>query len=281
MGIIGVLVAILMPAVQAAREASRRTQCQNRLKQIGLAFANFQSAHKFFPANDGPDDKNRLKTVEGDWLQPFTNDFEVGATLRWGIASSQYKPADQPGPWTYAILPQLELESLQRDHHYVSEVAAFRCPSRGNRVAMPPVADQYGNYGGGGHAMAKTDYAANHLLIMDRPEVIKLKSIRDGLSQTILGGEKAHDPYVQTSSSWYWDEPLYIGGSNGTARSGTQISQDALGAEYRNAWGSAHNGLAQFVYADGHVETISIQTDPDVMLARLTPDGNEIDRGQN
>ncbi len=53
--IIGILVALLLPAIQAAREAARRTQCQNNLHQIGIALHSFHSAHKVFPygANDG------------------------------------------------------------------------------------------------------------------------------------------------------------------------------------------------------------------------------------
>ncbi len=56
--IIGILVALLLPAIQAAREAARRTQCSNNLKQYGLALQNFHSARRMFPSGDRSKDKN-------------------------------------------------------------------------------------------------------------------------------------------------------------------------------------------------------------------------------
>src|SRR4051794_27340998 len=80
--IIGILVALLLPAIQSAREASRRSQCANNLKQIGLACMNHADAHKHWPS--------------GGWGYDWTAD-----------ANRAYGP-DQPGSWIYNILEYVE-----------------------------------------------------------------------------------------------------------------------------------------------------------------------------
>src|SRR3954467_1761248 len=80
--IIGILVALLLPAVQAAREAARRAQCSNRLKQIALAFHLHHDTNKFLPS--------------GGWGYQWAPDPDRGFGER------------QPGSWAYSCLPYME-----------------------------------------------------------------------------------------------------------------------------------------------------------------------------
>lgn len=147
--IIGILVALLLPAIQAAREAARRNQCQNNLKQVGLACLNFESSQKAFPS--------------GGWGFNWTGDPDMGLGEK------------QPGGWIYSILAFIEdatvfrvgagLPAAQKSAAMIQQkttpIASFYCPSR------RPVGLSYGPEGSinadavPGGFVAKSDYAAN------------------------------------------------------------------------------------------------------------------------
>ncbi|QDV61999.1 DUF1559 family PulG-like putative transporter [Crateriforma conspicua] len=274
-GIIALLLAILLPAVQSARDASRRLDCTNRLRQLALAVSSFQSSHTVFPSNGGAHESSRILSRDGNLVRPSTTEKRTGTVRYWGVYSDRLSPGKQTGPWSVAIFPQLGMP-VQQMTDYASEISYFRCPARGARRAETPVEDDYGVYESGGHAMAKTDFAANHLSIFDRPRESRPATISAGLANTILLGEKAYDMGKQTPTSWHWDEPIYVGGSKGTARSGSKITQDGYRISYQDNWGSPHVSVANFVFFDGHADQISRSIDRGIFYELLTPSDSSV-----
>jgi len=281
MGIIAIVVAITLPAVESARESSRRVQCQDRLRQIGIGFANFTSAHRNYPTNGGPADDNRLRATDGGWVVPSTTDFVVGGTSYFGVGSDKRSTEDQTGPWCYALFPFLELDTLSTEGVFRDSLAGFRCASRDRRPSRPTVTDVYGAYESGGHAMAKTDFASNAVAMPQRGSAFSPAQLTDGSSQTILVGEKSFNSAVQTETSWYYDEPIWIGGSLGTSRTGARILTDQSrvpdddSPRFQDNWGSPHVAGAFFLFADGHVTFLSTSTNTVAIRAALTPDNGD------
>jgi hypothetical protein len=109
------------------------------------------------------------------------------------------------------------------------------------------------------------------------PFVLSLASVTDGLSNTFSLGEKAFDRRVHVATSWYWDEPLFSGGSKGTARSGLAIIPDGVNIAFKDNWGSAHPAGAIFGKIDGSTRLIGSTVDYRTMRALLTPSGGEIE----
>lgn len=115
--IIGILIGMLLPAVQQVREAARRTQCLNNLRQVGLAALNYESAHMHFPTMGSTHNSARFNNYDHSRFPAET----------WS--------------WTYQILPFMEQnnlhslrDTLRLDMRYEASVPAFTCPSRGPRT---------------------------------------------------------------------------------------------------------------------------------------------------
>jgi prepilin-type N-terminal cleavage/methylation domain-containing protein len=118
--IIGVLVALLLPAVQAAREAARRMQCANNLKQIGLALQTYESAHGTFPPGF-------ISRVTGTW-SGGGNDPIPEAGPGWSFFALLLPQLEQPGLHN-AINFNLPITDAANQAARATRVSSFQCPS--------------------------------------------------------------------------------------------------------------------------------------------------------
>ncbi|MEO2046896.1 MAG: DUF1559 domain-containing protein [Pirellulales bacterium] len=296
--IIGILVALLLPAIQAAREAARRTQCQNHLKQIGLAFQNHVDAQGHMPT--------------GGWGGSWVGDPDRG----YGV--------QQPGGWIYNILPYIEqgnirnlgqgLVGTDREQQLAQRdsmpVDTMNCPSRRGAIPYPNDTTVRPRNSGLSSLFARADYAANAGTMRDvevpyfgGPESIedvesgkwfapttdcfsgisfvvskiRLSQIVDGTSNTYAVGERSLDP-LHYETGWLHDNDysMYSGSQDDILRSAYTPSnyaspnarpayvpfQDTPGANLGFYFGSAHPGGCHFGYCDGSVRTVAYDVDP-------------------
>ena len=284
LAIIAVLVGLILAAVQRVREAANRIRCEDHLREIGLAMHQHHDVHSCFPSNGGWDGQETIQAVDGSSTTVWVKEFEFGLTFTWGVGEPGRMPWDQQGSWAYAILPFIEQQNMFNLRTWTEPVVIYFCPSRRRPAARPAHDDQYGIYQGGGWAWAPIDYAANALVIPNRPVCLRIADIVDGTSHTVLIGEKSLNPQNYQTGTWYWDEPFFTGGSGGTQRGfgfapgeGVTILRDdrSMGLTFRYNWGSAHRAGAQFLFADGSVRQLDYGTPPATVEALLTPSGGE------
>jgi prepilin-type N-terminal cleavage/methylation domain-containing protein/prepilin-type processing-associated H-X9-DG protein len=283
--IIAVLIGLILPAVQRVRETASMTKCASHLRQIGMAMHAYHDSQKTFPSNGGWDGKQKIKALDGSMVIVSTYDNQAHVLFKWGVGEPRRPVRDQTGSWAYAILPFLEQQTTYQKREWQDALQLYTCPTRRAPEALPATNDANGQYQGGGWPWGKTDYAANALVVPNRPVCMRMAQITDGLSQTVLIGEKAMSPNDYSSGTWYWDEPFFTGGSGGTQRGfgnylpseGVQVVRDArdMGFSFRYNWGSAHIAGAQFLFADGSVRVVPYGTPPDQVRAILTPSGGE------
>ncbi len=269
-GVILLLMSVLVAAVQRVREAGNRASCSNNLHQIGLALHQHALEQGVLPHNGGWDKDSWILSVNGTQIYVSTNGFN------WGVGRPDRSPYDQPGSWAYAILPYIEQETMHRNRVWTSPVKLYACPSRRAALAQVPANDALGVYEGGGWAWGKIDYAANGLVMGDRPRCLRLADLRDGTASTILVGEKGMDVLYYTLPGWYYDEPFFLGGSHGTYRTRALLQQDLPGLVSGNRWGSAHPAGAEFLFGDGSVRLVRYDISEANLWALMTPSGREV-----
>ena len=291
--IIGILVALLLPAVQAAREAARRMQCKNHLKQIGLAVHSHLEAQGEFPTGGwgygwvGDPDRGFGKEQPGGALYTLLSFME-----ETGLASTGS-----------GLDPELKktilAEVVQR-----SPIETYNCPTRRPNINRPYQAiDQWENANSdlinktarGDYAFCVTgvpDWERTDVMDIgpemfpgywegakypdDEPDIIITKfldgvvvfqggvtfgKVTDGTSNTYLGGERYLTPdFYETGESYADDASYFTGPDHDNIRWASEETpplQDRPGLDLGENFGSAHPSGFHMVMCDGSVHVIS------------------------
>ncbi|HLN32205.1 MAG TPA: DUF1559 domain-containing protein [Gemmataceae bacterium] len=275
LAIMAVLIGLLAVSVQKVREAANRVVCANQLRQVGLALLQHHDTYLVLPSNGGWDGKESITAANGSQTYVYSRYFPVTEPAIWGVGDPGRRPPDQTGSWAYAILPFLEQQNLYQNRDWTTPVKTYICPSRRGYGAQVPMNDDHGEYEGGGWPWGKTDYAANALLVLNRPYCLPLAFIKDGTSGTILVGEKRVAVEDYSTGTWFFDEPFFTGGSAGTVRYDSALIPDTTMSPFHFTWGAAHAGGVQFVFADGSVHLLSYGMSQTSLMALTTPNGGE------
>ena len=283
-GVIALIVALLLPAVNAAREAGRQSICRNKIRQLGTAMILFHDSHRQFPS--------------GGWGDGWVGDPDL-------IRSKQ------PGSWCYSVLPYLEEEPLAElgkgesgaeKEQLLAEanakpVGAFYCPSRRGATTYPHKRGFFAN-ATSVYSVCKTDYAANGgdvglgggwgpkdyedsktfewddfreaNGVCHQRSRVHIRHVQDGTSRTFLLGEKSvtSDNYV-TGNDNGDDQSAFTGYDADTIRwTPPELTPQRDSIVMRNhSFGSPHAGSCNFALCDGSVQSIEYSVDPEVYRA--------------
>jgi prepilin-type N-terminal cleavage/methylation domain-containing protein len=286
--IIGVLVALLLPAVQAARESARRTQCGNNLRQIGLAFHLHHDTLHGLP-------KGGL-----DW-NPATN---TTRTMVNGL------PADyrtQQWGWGYQVLSFMEQENVWRlasdSEVFATRIPTYFCPSRRRPITKDPqgawgftAPRAQSDYGGCAGAEKLNPPAGDTIpseghdgmVVRVNLPPMRFADVTDGLSNTVMLGEKRANTTFASSAVYCDDTQGYVSGwDNDCVRWGIFPPEPDYKSPNAGCFlfpgnkspgtqfGSSHFAGSQFCLGDGSIRFIGYTIEPAAFRALCTRNGGE------
>ncbi|UUO04500.1 DUF1559 domain-containing protein [Blastopirellula sp. J2-11] len=292
--IIGTLIALLLPAVQQAREAARRMQCTNNLKQLGLAMHNFHDTYGKLPPMSHEDWGNDDTQANWGWAVLVMPQMELNSTVEAlnptsGVVTSDYWPRKATGNTLHAAAADPALKPILQ-----TPISAFICPSTSGPELNDSKPIPYDS-GNGDTFLARSDY----VVVNDKDKIyrgsstnrpdgcfvwtrmnppVRFADITDGLTNTLLIGERCYELGGELIGSGVvfghagnddGDQPtgaevgyFYVAGS-GYYPINSTVS-DANNS-HRQGFASNHSGGVNFVLVDGSVHFIpdTIDHNPD------------------
>jgi prepilin-type N-terminal cleavage/methylation domain-containing protein len=251
--ITGILLAMLLPAVQVSREAARRAHCASNLRQVGLGLLLYHDTRREFPI--GCKDRGGLRTAWSSHILPFVEQQDVWNALDLSASYKSVKNRDAGG----IVIPIYLCPSVTK---FAPGRVANTAGDRDSNGSYDPgdwlaMSDYGGMFGSG-----RTSPSDNGVLIFERP--VALRQVLDGTSHTIIVAE-------DTGRGWQWDGE-WINGENIFDQLGL-INQQ----QHNEIW-SDHPDGSFVLLADGSAHFLNELTDLKPLHALCTRAGGEMTR---
>lgn len=284
--IIGVLVALLLPAVQSAREAARRMSCQNNLKQLGLATHNYHDTFGVF--SFGWSDRGQGWSA---MILPQVEQQNIFDTLQWA-ESNNWDINNTPNQTACeTVIPFFRCPSMAVTDHRNLNGIEQRVPASYRGVASSTATSDDESTSNNGRSMEDIDLEG----IFFGCSKIKFASITDGTSNTFMFGESYFDEtFVQDGNEmdfWYIGspqvDPWVCGGTNAATEFSEFVGSTGVPINARKiastsgyvkelSFSSYHSGGAMFTLADGSVRFVSFNINPTTYQSLGSRKGGEV-----
>jgi prepilin-type N-terminal cleavage/methylation domain-containing protein len=293
--IIGILIALLLPAIQAAREAARRMQCANNLRQLGIGAQVHVNTQNYFPSGGwgwwwmGDPDRGYGRTQPGGWFYSLLPSIEQKAMHDMGKCQTTAQKMAAATAVARTPIAMMHCPTMRPNilfpNPWSGTGIAFNAnpnPANDNVVARGDYAanagsqlqDQYSGGPGSADAATVTSYFGSHNsddmfngVIYERSQV-SIRQIRRGTAHTLLFGERYLNPDdYYTGNDPADNENLYVGANNDNCRNtnaGFPPMRHRRGSSNDFAFGSAHGIAFNVVYCDCSTQSISYDIDPAV-----------------
>ncbi len=282
--IIAILIALLLPAVQQAREAARRSNCKNNLKQLGLALQNYHDRDRMFPYNSAPQSPATANRQRGaSWFVRILPFIDQDAAYKQLVFTGDWTAQDGTNP-NVPILNQLRVPNLNCPSSPLETTQTRNTSSSGTyTLQVPSYVGICGSYFVGGttgtdapqpyhDSYGRSVYNGMLVASASNSKPVNMAGITDGSSNTMIVSEQSDFLRSGTSqadrrSSKHWGGAWSNGGGAGTWTQNVTTIRYPIGTysgagndqayTVNNSLVSAHTGGVQALYADGSVHFIS------------------------